>query len=158
MSKVIVGFINPPHADWSLANNLTYLLCQTHYKYKGKYNDKISWLEAPYKWDVYESYDEIYERLKDAHIILFSSYIWNYSLVDDLAKLAKKQNPDVITVLGGPHIGVNVPSFLEPRKEKYDFICQPTKPGEVFVEDLINLIIQSVSDAYLKFLYLSQWY
>ena len=136
MSKVNIGFINPPHADWSLANNLTYLLCQTHYKYKGKYNDKISWLEAPYKWDVYESYDEIYERLKDAHIILFSSYIWNYSLVDDLAKLAKKQNPDVITVLGGPHIGVNVPSFLEPRKEKYDFICQPTKPGEVFVEDL----------------------
>jgi len=143
MSKVIIGFINPPHADWSLANNLTYLLCQTHYKYEGKYNDKITWLEAPYKWDIYESYNEIYEPLKNAHIILFSSYIWNYSLIDDLAELAKKQNPDVITVLGGPHIGINVPSFLELRKEKYDFICKPTKPGEVFTEDLINSYVET---------------
>lgn len=137
MQTLKIAFLNPPHADWSLANNLTYLLCQSHYNHFGKYSDYVKWIPAPYKWNRYQTYDEVYDEIKDADIVLFSCYVWNYKMQDDLAKLVKERNPNIITVLGGPHIGTNDPGFLLSRKF-YDYVCQPTKPGEVFVEDLID--------------------
>lgn len=136
-SVLKIAFVNPPHADWSLANNLTYLLCQSHYTRYGKYKDNVVWLPAPYKWNSYQTYEEVYDEIKSADIILFSCYVWNYKMQDDLAKLIKQRNSKIITVLGGPHIGTNDPEFLLSRAY-YDFVCQPTKPGEVFVEDLID--------------------
>jgi len=133
--KLKIAFINPPHADWSLTNTLTYHSCQSHYQRYGKYKDNVIWLPAPYKWNKYSSYEEVYEEIKDADIIMFSSYVWNYQICDGIAKIAKQHNK--INLLGGPHIGVNEKEFLESRTF-YDFICQTTKPGEVFMEDFIN--------------------
>jgi len=136
-SNLQIAFINPPHADWSLANNLTYLLCQSYYNHFGKYRDDVTWLPAPYKWNVYESYAEVIDEIIDADIIMFSSYAWNYTLVDRIAKIIKTTYPDKILLLGGPHIGTNEPELLSSRYF-YDYICQPTKPGEPFMEDIIN--------------------
>lgn len=93
-------------------------------------------MTPPYKWNNYTSYNDVWKEIKDADVIMFSSYAWNYGICDDIAKIAKQNNK--ITILGGPHIGTNEPDFLESRNY-YDFICQPTKPGETFIEDFINL-------------------
>ena len=137
-NTVKIAFVNPPHADWSLANNMTYLMVQSHYNLIGKYKASVEWIPAPYKFNKYESVEEIYEEISEADIVMFSSYAWNYSIIDALASFIKHNHPNVITVIGGPHIGTNEPEFLEQRKPFYDFICQPTKPGEPFMEDLIN--------------------
>lgn len=92
-------------------------------------------MDSPYKWDEYSSIKEIYEQVKEADVIMFSSYIWNYPICDDVAKLAKADGK--ITIVGGPHIGVNEPEFFNSR-DFYDFACQVTKPGEVFMEDFID--------------------
>ena len=136
--KLKLAFVNPPHADWSLANNMTYLMCKSHYTHNGKYADFVEWLPAPYKWNQYQNYQEVYEEIKDADIILFSSYAWNYTINDDLCNYIKSKNPKIITAIGGPHIGTNELPLLLSRYSMYDYICQPTKPGEVFVEDLID--------------------
>lgn len=135
LTMLKIGFVNPPHADWSLANNLTFLLCQSHYQRYGKFKDRVEWLPAPYKWDQYTSHEQVYQELAGADIIMFSSYVWNYPIVDRLAQLAKEDNK--ITVLGGPHIGTNEPDLLL-KRPFYDYICQPMKPGEVFMETLID--------------------
>ena len=137
-NKVKIAFVNPPHADWSLANNMTYLMVQSHYNLNGKYKASVEWIPAPYKFNKYETIEEIYAEIQEADIIMFSSYAWNYSIIDDLARHVKKVAPEKITVIGGPHIGTNEPEFLEQRKPHYNFICKPTKPGEPFMEDLIN--------------------
>jgi multimeric flavodoxin WrbA len=85
-----VAFINPPHIDWSLANNFAYLMFQSHYKRHGKYNNKIEWIDAPYRFNQYRSIEDIYEEIKNADIFLFSSYVWNYDICDELAKYIKK--------------------------------------------------------------------
>jgi hypothetical protein len=130
-----IAFINPPHADWSLINTLTYNMCQSHYTRFGAYKNNVTWVEPPYKWNAYSSYEEVYDEVKDADIIMFSSYVWNYPICDAIAKIAKNNNK--ITILGGPHIGTNDKDFLSNRNF-YDFICKPTKPGEVFMEDIID--------------------
>ena len=141
--NVNVAFINPPHADWSLANNAAYLMFQSHYKRFGKYPEKINWLKAPYKFNRYMNVKEIYEDgLQDADIYLFSSYIWNYEIIDELAKYVKSVKPNAILVLGGPQIGTNDPDFLNQRTF-YNFILKATKPGEIFVEELLDDFIES---------------
>lgn len=138
--KVRTSFINPPHADWSLANNITYLICQSYYNHYGKYPQEVEWLEAPYQWDKYQSIDEVVDILSSADLIMFSSYAWNYTLCDEVAKTLKQRFPEKITLLGGPHIGTNDVELLNTRTF-YDYICKPTKPGETFVKDVIDLFV-----------------
>ena len=133
-----IAFVNPPHADWSLANNMTYLMVQSHYNLVGEYKDRVNWIPAPYKFNKYETIKEIYEEIAEADVIMYSSYAWNFSIIDELAEYVKRKSPKTINVVGGPHIGTNEPDMLEQRKRLYDFICKPTKPGEPFMEDLIN--------------------
>lgn len=137
-----IAFINPPHADWSLTNNMTYLMLQSHYNLVGKYKDQVTWLPAPYEWNRYETIDEVVELLAPADVVLFSSYAWNYTIVDGIAKKIKEQHPNKLTVLGGPHIGTNESEFLASRTY-YDYICQPTKPGEPFIENFIDSYIEN---------------
>lgn len=138
-----IAFVNPPHADWSLANNMTYLMCQSHYTHRGRYADRVQWIPASYKWNKYQTYEDVYAEIKEADIVMFSSYAWNYTIVDGLAKFIKDKDPRVITAIGGPHIGTNEPLLMLERYRLYDFICQPTKPGEPFIEDLIDQWFES---------------
>lgn len=140
-TKIKFAFINPPHADWSLANNMTYLICQSYYNNFGRYKDNVEWLPAPYKFDVYKDIEEIVDLLIEADVIMFSSYAWNYSICDDVAKIIKEKHPKKILLLGGPHIGTNEPDLLS-KRTFYDYICQPTKPGETFVQDVIDCIVE----------------
>jgi len=143
--KIKIAFVNPPHADWSLANNMTYLMMQSHYNHVGKYSNNVDWLTPPYKFNQYKTINDIFNEIKNADIYLFSSYVWNYDICDELASLIKKTYPNALCVVGGPHIGTNEQEFLQSRN-MYDFVCAPTKPGEVFMEDLINEYIETDGD------------
>lgn len=140
--RVKIAFINPPHADWSLSNNVAYLLCQSYYTHYGKYPNDVEWLPAPYRWDVYKDALEVSLLVESADIIMFSSYAWNYTICDEVSTLIKKKYPEKILLLGGPHIGTNEPDLLAQRTQ-YDFICQPTKPGETFMMDVIDCYLEN---------------
>lgn len=145
--KLNIGFINPPHADWSLANNLTYLQCKSHYERFGKYRGNVHWIPALYRWNKYESFTEVLSELADADIILFSSYVWNAELLDQLAQYIKNEDPKKILVIGGPHIGTNHKELLKQREDLYDFIARPTRPGEIFIQNLIDEWFESPSES-----------
>ena len=78
MLKLKIAFINPPHADWCLGNFAAYYMFQSHYKRFGKNKDKITWLPAPYKYNKYETVEQIYEEVKDADD--------EYNLLTDMLK------------------------------------------------------------------------
>lgn len=137
MSNLTLAFFNPPHADWCLANNMTWLFMQSHYNAVGKHKDLVTWLEAPYKFDKYASLEDVYPELAQADVILFSSYVWNYDMCDEMAKLIKERHPEKLTIVGGPHIGTMDKAFLDSRT-MYDYVCKPTKPGETFMEEFID--------------------
>lgn len=142
LKKIKLAFVNPPHADWSLANNMTWIMMQSHYTHHGKYPDQVTWLPAPYKFNKYRSIEEIYLEIPNADVYLFSSYVWNYEIIDALSLYIKENNPTAICIVGGPHIGTNDKEFLDSRTQ-YDFVCLPTKPGEVFIEDFIDSYIEN---------------
>ena len=141
MKKIKIAFINPPHADWSLANNAAYLMFQSYYTHHGRNVPQVDWLPAPYKFNQYKVIEDIYQDgIQCADIYLFSSYVWNCNIIDRLANHIKTLHPNALCILGGPQIGTNDPKFLATRS-MYDFILTPTKPGEIFVQELIDSYI-----------------
>lgn len=140
-----IAFVNPPHADWSLINPVTWMLCKSFYQHNGKYPDQIEWIEPPYKFNQYKSVAELYELIKEADVIMFSSYVWNYALCDEIAVYAKQQNPKVINLLGGPMIGAKKPDLWQ-KRHMYDYILKPMFPGEYFVLDLLDQLVEGTID------------
>lgn len=122
-----IAFINPPPVDWTLANNLTYLLIQSHYNRHGK--KSIEWIEAPYRWDKYETVEDVLDEIHEADLLLCSSYVWNYRLIDKISEAAR--NRGMITAVGGPHISTQT---VRP----YDFICPATYSGEKFFTEILD--------------------
>lgn len=140
-NQVRVCFINPPHADWCLTNNAAYLMFQSHYKRFGKNVNNVQFNPAPYKFNLYKNVGDIFDEIGQNEIYLFSSYIWNYDICDELSHLIKSRYPTSICVLGGPQIGTHDSEFLL-KRSMYDYILTPTKPGEVFVQELIDSYIE----------------
>ena len=139
--KLRLAFMSPPHADWQTPANLTWMLLESHYNHEGKYPDKVEFIPAIYKFDKYTSWQEMKDDMdqgEPADVYCFGSYIWNYNMCDKVAEIVKKQNPNAICVIGGPHIGKNEPELIAKRLELYDYICQTTKPGEAFFNSLID--------------------
>jgi hypothetical protein len=132
--KVKIAFINPSYSDWSLCNVNTYLYMQSYYNRFGKYSDKIEWMEPPFKWDKYTNVNDVINEISDADLVMFSSYIWNYNICDNIAAAI----PNKVKLLGGPHIGTFDEELYKKRVGLYDFICKPTKPGESFILSFLD--------------------
>ncbi|MBQ6263938.1 MAG: B12-binding domain-containing radical SAM protein [Clostridia bacterium] len=52
----------------------------------------------------FEDIEKAVSELKDAGIVGFSNYVWNYKYNCDLARELKKENPDCIVIFGGHQI------------------------------------------------------
>jgi len=134
-----ISFVNPPQIDTSMSNSATWMFIKTYYSEVGKYSDQIEWLEPPYRFNHYKTVQDIYEEIKEADVVMFSSYIWNYHIIDELAEYIKKVTPNVITLVGGPHLGEREIN----KRPMYDYYCKVTSPGELFMEDFINSYIEN---------------
>ena len=130
-------FINPPIRWFDMSPVLAWISMKSYYQHYGKYQDSVEWLDPVYKWDQYQTVEEVYMDCIDADVYLFSSYVWNYDLCDKLAAHIKQKNPNAICLLGGPMIGTNDKEMLSQRT-MYDYILQPTQPGEPFLAAFID--------------------
>lgn len=57
--------------------------------------------------------EEVVELLKDSAIVGFSTYIWNKSYNNVLARELKKANPDILILFGGPEPPIEKLNFFE---------------------------------------------
>lgn len=57
--------------------------------------------------------DKLLDAMQNAppHVLMLSNYVWNEGLSFHFAKLAKRQNPEILVVMGGPNIS------LEPERQ-----------------------------------------
>ena len=132
-----IAFINPPISTMTTASMLTWGYLKSYYNRKGKYPYKIEWLEPPYKFNKYDTEEDVYKEICDADIFLFSSYVWNYQINKKIASYVKKQKPQSITMLGGPQVDVNSEDLIKDNP-MYDYINVPTSPGELFLLDFLD--------------------
>lgn len=128
-----------------MINLTTWLSMKYHYSVHGKYPEQVQWMTPPHKYNSYTSIDEIIADIGDCDVLLFSSYVWNHDICDEVANKIRKLYPEIILVLGGPHIGLG-DTITGASRSEYDYFCQPTKPGEIFIESFLNLLIETPED------------
>lgn len=65
---------------------------------------------------------QIVERLREAKIVGLSIYVWNYNISLAIARKLKELDPDMLIIVGGPHVPDNADFFL--RQHPYiDIAC-----------------------------------
>lgn len=99
----------------------------------------------PHRYNSYSSIDEIVGDIGDCEIVLFSSYVWNHDICDKVAEKIRQLRPQTLLILGGPHIGLG-DTMTGAERPQYDYICSPTKPGEIFIESFLNQLIENPSE------------
>ncbi len=58
------------------------------------------------------------EKLSDADIVFFSTYLWNMNISLKIAEEVKKNKPEIVIVFGGPQVPNRVENFIR----QYNFI------------------------------------
>lgn len=79
---------------------------QTH----AKNPEQFKFLEPVYKR---QPIKQIVEKLKDAQIVGFSTYVWNANISLETARRLKEINPDIFIVFGGPQVPDHAEEFLK---------------------------------------------
>ena len=89
--------------------------------------------------------NDIYQ--KDVNMIGFSCYIWNITMVLEIADRLKKVKPDCVIILGGPEVSYDAEDLLS----KYPYIGYIiTGEGEETLKDLIRCLSSSRSPIGIK--------
>ena len=76
----------------------------------GEYSEKIDLAEFTINNQTEDIFRGIYQKKPD--LLFFSCYIWNRSVVLDLAENIRKVMPDVVVWAGGPEVSYDVEQFL----------------------------------------------
>lgn len=76
----------------------------------GEYSEKIDLAEFTINNQTEDIFRSIYQKKPD--LLFFSCYIWNRSVVLDLAENIRKVMPDVVIWAGGPEVSYDAEQFL----------------------------------------------
>ena len=79
---------------------------------------------------------EAVERLSQADIVAFSTYVWNARITLKIAETLKSRNPDVFIIFGGPHVPDRSEGFL--RKNPFIDLACHGEGEQVFLSVLRN--------------------
>jgi tRNA A37 methylthiotransferase MiaB len=139
--KKKVSFVNPNFQQGPREFNAYYL----------PYSPGIIWSYA-YQFDeIKEKYElgefiwrrdpieEVVELLKDNDIVGFSTYVWNRSYNNVLARELKKANPDILVIFGGPEPPIEDPEFF--KRFPYIDLCVK-KEGEIAFKNVLSAASQ----------------
>ena len=78
-------------------------------------------------------------------ILGLSNYCWSHNVSSEIFKMAKKSNPNIITIWGGPNFPIDFPSqkkFMKKYPEVDAYI--PTE-GEIGFSNVVKIVLESNS-------------
>lgn len=135
--KLKIGWINPPADRMFYEYNLTWMYVKTYVEFHSPYKDHIQWIKPIYDWHDLQTIEEAVDRFQDADVIMFSNYIWNYSVNMKAAEYVKNKYPHILTIVGGPQSEWNREDFLE-KYWMFDYHCEPVMAAETYALDWIQ--------------------
>jgi radical SAM superfamily enzyme YgiQ (UPF0313 family) len=137
MYKKKVSFVNPNFQQGPKEFNAYYL----------PYSCGILWSYAYQFPEIYNNYElgdfiwrrdlieETVELLKSSDVVGFSTYVWNRSYNNVLARELKKVKPDILIIFGGPEPQIENPDFFE--KYPYVDVCVKLE-GEISFKRILD--------------------
>jgi len=126
-----IYWFNPPiSSDWAVQSDLAWM------NYRIKFTDH-HWIQPISDWRNYTYVEDIVDHIinNNTEILCISTYLWNHKICHLIAKEAKKKNPSIIVIQGGPHQG-HTKDFFD-QHPYVDYLCYATGHGEDFLIELL---------------------
>ena len=122
--------------DYSLP--YLHLLFKQHYKQFGQRNEDYEWIGPKYyTQDIHP--DEVVDWLvtQQIDIVFASMYMWNHEYTNLILKLFKERKPDVVVIVGGPHVFADDTTYFKLHPWT-DIACDAKVYGEAFMVDYLD--------------------
>ncbi|MEO5331826.1 MAG: cobalamin-dependent protein [Magnetococcus sp. YQC-5] len=84
-------------------------LLQAYAQYHNSNPDRFDFLMPIFRREPVEN---IVEQLKEANLVAFSLYVWNFQLSLQVIRALKRTHHDILIVVGGPHVPNEAETFL----------------------------------------------
>jgi len=140
MSKKIVSFVNPNFQQGPKEYNAYYLPYSPGvlWSYVSQFEPiKKNFELGEFIWRR-DTIEEAIEKLKDSDVVGFSTYIWNRSYNNVLARELKKRNKDILIFFGGPEPPITDKNFFE----KFPYIDLAVKQeGEITFKKILETVM-----------------
>jgi tRNA A37 methylthiotransferase MiaB len=132
--KVKVGLVQLT-ANYSDQFFLPYSIClmQSYVKKYLENYDDFEFLEPLYKK---EKIDSTVDKLKEAEIIFFSVYVWNFQTSLEICRRLKKINKDIVIVFGGPQVDIDYTEEFLKENPVVDIAC--LREGEATFNSILK--------------------
>lgn len=124
--KTLITTLNSKYIHKSLALRLLYVATKDHHD--------VDFKEYTIKEDLDEIINDIISM--KIQVLAFSVYIWNVELIKKLCERLKKENKDLIIILGGPEVSYEIDYFLD--NFEIDYVI--SGEGEVAFKQLLDCL------------------
>ncbi|MCP4589390.1 MAG: radical SAM protein [bacterium] len=84
--------------------------------------------------------EHLLQAIKDQapHIVMVTNYVWNEALGLHFAKLAKRMDPSILTVMGGPNVPVEAERQIEFLRDHSELDVYCLGEGDFVARDLVQ--------------------
>jgi len=140
MRKKKISFVNPNFQQGPKEFNAYYLPYSPAILWS--YVSQFSHISDNYELGEFiwrrDTIEEAIEKLKDSDIVGFSTYIWNRSYNNVLARELKKHNPNIFIMVGGPEPPITDKDFFK----RYPYVDVAVKQeGEITTKKILETLL-----------------
>ena len=111
----------------------------------GEYKDCVEIAEFTINNQADYILEEIYKRKPD--VLMFSCYIWNLSMIEDVMREFHKLCPKIPIWVGGPEVSFEIEDFLYLAREKYELISNYVEKHNIENKQGIHMMKRNLSIA-----------
>ncbi len=126
--KTLLTTLNAKYIHKALSLRLLYVAC--------KNDHDIDFVEYTIKDTIEDIVRDICTR--NVEVVAFSTYIWNVEMIQEICLQLKKENSDIIIILGGPEVSYEIDYFLD--NFMIDYVM--SGEGELTLNQLLAAIEQ----------------
>ena len=123
--KTLITTLNSKFIHKSLSLRLLYVATKNYHN--------VDFCEYTIKEDLDKITNEIIAM--NNQVVAFSVYIWNVELIKILCSKLKKENKELIIILGGPEVSYEIDYFLD----NFDIDYVISGEGEIVFKQLLDL-------------------
>ena len=124
--KTLITTLNSKFIHKSLSLRLLYVATKNYHN--------VDFCEYTIKEDLDKITNEIIAM--NNQVVAFSVYIWNVELIKILCSKLKKENKELIIILGGPEVSYEIDYFLD----NFDIDYVISGEGEIVFKQLLDCL------------------
>jgi len=133
-----ISFMNLTNEKELITYDYFWLSVKSYIEDNYEGNSSFVW-NYPHKYPIANNVEEFAQNIinENPDVFFVSLYVWNYPLSKKVMKIVKRNLPNCIIVIGGPHLLYKKELDFFKKHPYIDYICESEGYGEVFANEFL---------------------